>query len=79
MEIDPIPRGIIFSLLGFPGGQKSKKSEILTKNQKKTSELPQLPSLLSADAGAIRVVVWNSPPDPEDPTEAVKRGKCFFL
>ena len=27
VEIDPIPRGIIFSLLGFPGGHKSKKSE----------------------------------------------------
>ena len=27
VEIDPIPRGIIFSLLGFPGGHKSKKSK----------------------------------------------------
>ena len=34
VEIDPIPRGIIFDILGFPGGHKSKKSENLTKNPK---------------------------------------------
>ena len=27
VEIDPTPLGIIFSLLGFPGGHKSKKSK----------------------------------------------------
>ena len=28
VEIDPIPRGIIFSLLGFPGGIHQQKNPI---------------------------------------------------
>ena len=35
VEIDPIPRGILFSLLGLPGGSKIKKEKI-GKIQKKT-------------------------------------------
>ena len=37
VEIHPTPRGIIFSLLGGPGGnnqKKNEKSKILTKNPK---------------------------------------------
>ena len=48
VEIDPTPRGIIFSLLGLPGGSKIQKIQKSRKFQKKTKKSP---SLLSAYAG----------------------------
>ena len=50
MEIDPTPRGIIFSLLGLPGGSKIKKQKQNLENSKKKQKSP---SLLSAYAGDI--------------------------
>ena len=49
VEIDPTPRGIIFSLLGLPGGSKIQKIQKSRKFQK----IQKSPSLLSAYAGDI--------------------------
>ena len=51
MEIDPTPRGIIFSLLGLPGGSKIQK----IKKSRKFKQIQKSPSLLSAYAGDI---IW---------------------
>ena len=47
VEIDPTPRGIIFSLLGLPGGSKIKKIQ----KSWKFPKIQKSPSLLSAYAG----------------------------
>ena len=47
VEIDPIPRGIIFSLLGLPGGHKSNKSKKSEKNDQKSQNPPHSYRLLN--------------------------------
>ena len=56
VEIDPTPRGIIFSLLGLPGGPKIQKIQKISKIPKNQNS----PLLLSAYAGDIISVYFKS-------------------
>ena len=43
VEIDPTPRGIIFSLLGLPGGQNSRQNPKISKFPKTNPTIPLNP------------------------------------